>query len=905
MDRDNRSIWLKTLTSALLLAVLSLSSFSQKQATKWYFGKHAGLDFSNGAPVLLTGGSIDTDEGCATMSDKNGNLLFYTDGETVWNRNHQPMPNGTGLMGGYTSTQSALAIPFPGNDSLFYLFTVSQEDRTHGFRYSVVNMKKDNGLGDIVTKNVELLNPAYEKLSGVRHRNCSDYWIVTRKWNSDEYHAYLITPTGISSPVISKTSNVIGGAPTNSRGQLKFSPDGTKAAAAHNIRYDYVELMDFDNLTGQFSNTIKLVPNAPFTETSSIGVYGVEFSPNSKLLYITSTYGFSIPQTHLLHQYNVSLSSPAAIINSKKLIDNTAFCYGMQLGPDKRIYVARNYYYADVIASPDIEGPGCGYTKDAIFLGTSGELDFPSFIQSYFKDPIIAAGNCEFQNISFSIEGPNNFLSVEWDFGDPASGVNNTSTLLAPVHIFSQQGDYKVRLITKLGANCEPDTFYKNVHAGPFKVFLGNDTAICRGDTLMLRMNIPNAFNVWNNGTTDTLLKLTGAGTYWVRVASGNCVASDTINVTIRELPVFSLGKDTTICNNQSVTLKPVPDYSGATYLWNTGATVNQISATMQGKYWLVLKDSYGCAFRDTIQVNTSVLPNFTLGNDISVCQGVNVILSASVPGAQYLWNTGATANQIQPTTSNIYWLDATLNGCTYRDSVTVQFKPLPVVFIGKDTVLCETNILLLDASNAGASYKWSDNSTGQTLMVKTKGTYAVTVTKNECSTSDTIAVDYKFKPKFTLGADQLICDGMFIRLKPSHISGAIEWNNGSDSASLMVSRSGVYYADITNQCGVTRDSIIVSKGLCKLRVPNAFSPNNDRINQVFKAKGDGITEFEMQIFNRWGQRIFYSKDISKGWDGTFKGIAAPVGGYVWMIKYKEYQSSEYALLKGTVLLLR
>lgn len=165
----------------LLLILANTNLLAQKEANNWFFGEKAGLDFSSGSPVAISSGQLSTVEGCATVSDKNGVLLFYTNGENVWNSKHQVMPNGTGLQGGYSSTQSAIVVPFPGNDSLYYIFTTAQEKNPYGLRYSIVNMKKDNGLGDVVAKNVLLLNNVYEKVSAVKKVNCPEYWVVTKK----------------------------------------------------------------------------------------------------------------------------------------------------------------------------------------------------------------------------------------------------------------------------------------------------------------------------------------------------------------------------------------------------------------------------------------------------------------------------------------------------------------------------------------------------------------------------------------------------------------------------------------------------------------------------------------------------------------------------------------------------
>src|SRR2546421_1458715 len=111
-----------------LLIFISLFSFGQKEANIWYFGKNAGVDFSSGAPVAITNGKLNTDEGCATICDKTtGQLLFYTDGITVYDRTHTAMPNGTGLKGNKSSTQSSVIVPKPGSATQFYIFTVDAQ----------------------------------------------------------------------------------------------------------------------------------------------------------------------------------------------------------------------------------------------------------------------------------------------------------------------------------------------------------------------------------------------------------------------------------------------------------------------------------------------------------------------------------------------------------------------------------------------------------------------------------------------------------------------------------------------------------------------------------------------------------------------------------------------------------
>ena len=171
--------------------------FAQKQANNWIFGKNAGISFNSGTPVFSPS-SINAVEGCSSFSDSNGNLLFYTNGSTVWNRNNAVMPSGTDLAGDPEGTESALITNIPNDNSHYYIFTLDKEGGTNGLQYSVADMTADGGLGDIVQKNILLMTPACEKFTAVRHRNANDIWLIAHKFGSDEFYVYLITCKGIN-----------------------------------------------------------------------------------------------------------------------------------------------------------------------------------------------------------------------------------------------------------------------------------------------------------------------------------------------------------------------------------------------------------------------------------------------------------------------------------------------------------------------------------------------------------------------------------------------------------------------------------------------------------------------------------------------------------------------------------
>ena len=229
------------------------------------------------------------------------------------------MKNGTSLAGSTSSTNNTVIVPLPGNDSIYYVFTVSAaNDETQDFQYNIVNIKGDGGLGEVLATgaNIVVESKIFEKLAAVKHCNNRDTWIVIHKWNTDEYHSFLLTAAGLNNtPVISHTGLVITGDELNELGTLKFSAKGKKMAAAHSFDNDNIELMDFDNTTGILSNPIIIHPTVT---PNAMGVYGAEFSPDERLLYVTSN-NYAI-DTSTLYQFDITSNNAATITSSRQII---------------------------------------------------------------------------------------------------------------------------------------------------------------------------------------------------------------------------------------------------------------------------------------------------------------------------------------------------------------------------------------------------------------------------------------------------------------------------------------------------------------------------------------------------------------------------------------------------------
>jgi len=436
---------------------------AQKEANIWYFGEYAGLDFNSGNPVAITDGQLSTSEGCASIADSNGNLLFYTDGITVWDKSHNVMLNGNGLLGNSDSTHSAIIVPKPDSQEIYYIFTVDAQAGNNGMNYSEVNLSLNGGLGAITTnKNINLLPRSTEQITAVVHGNGLDYWIICHPWDSNKFNSFLVTDLGVNLTPIESTTPLMltwppGSDGTNaSTGQLKVAPNGSKVGIVNGTIGTHIA--NFNNQTGEVSNMIQV---------STRGLdYGLEFSPSSKLMYIASQLGNGSDGIHSLFQYNIE----AFDVTSSEILIAREFSLGssLQLATNKKIYAAiGGSNFLGSIENPNIIGTGCNFIYQSVNL--NGRLvlgGLPPFVQSFFD-----ISSFDFENTCFG--DATKFIlndtvdSVIWDFGDVASGVNNTSTNIEPTHVFTNPGTYEVSATATVGVETATEKVTLTIYEQP------------------------------------------------------------------------------------------------------------------------------------------------------------------------------------------------------------------------------------------------------------------------------------------------------------------------------------------------------------------------------------------------------------------------------------------------------
>ncbi len=623
----------------ILLFFISNFSYSQKEGNMWYFGQNAALDFNSGVPVSLNNSAMNQWEGCASIANSNGVLLFYTDGMSVWNASHSIMPNGTGLLGGNSSTQSSVIVKQPGSNTLYYVFTTDYYS-FQGCNYSIVDMSLNSGLGDVTVKNVNLFMNATEKLTAVAHSNGVDFWIITHQVGNNSINAYLLTAAGFNStPVVSSVGPAINTA-YDATGYLKVSPDATRMAMAIQDANEFW-LFDFNSTTGIVTNPIMLT-------TPATWVYGVEFSPNSQVLY-----GTTINPVDYISQWDITLGSAAAI-NASRYDIVTINGWGLNLGPDNKLYIARHLHsYLSAINNPNVLGAGCNYVDTAVLLGVNkSTLGLPNFHASIFNTGFTFTQLCLGDSTYFTLSDTAGLQSVSWNFGDASAGINNISSLFAPAHLYSVAGTFHVRLIRNYTNYTDTVLSDLTISQRP-SVNLGSDTTFCIGNSYTIVPGSGYSNYIWQNGSTDSVFTTTSGGNFWVTVSNGTC--SNTDSITLNSIPCNLPTTDFTVsdfdfCPNTCIDFTDLSASSPTSWTWSfpgglpstsTLQNPSDICYSTPGNYnvSLIACNNSGC---DTLNM-TNLITVFPPVNFAPIVQIGDTLFS--VPGfSVYQWYDSSSA---------------------------------------------------------------------------------------------------------------------------------------------------------------------------------------------------------------------------------------------------------------------
>ncbi len=778
-------------STSSIISYMDPDACTQFAVNKWYFGGQAGIDFNNFPATPLTDGVMWASNGSSSISNQYGNLLFYSNGESVWDASHAIMPSGSGLSGSQQATQAALIIPVPGSDTRFYLFYLSHcyYDASSGVTapgtlyYSEIDITLNGGLGDIVpgTKNTVLMTGMTEKLAATRHSDGCSFWVTAHEFGNNNFQSWMVDYDGLNTtPVTSSIGRSHGDDPNSGEGQMKFSPNGSRiglitsnpnSAQPPPITPNgtFVEVFDFDNSSG-------LVTSILLTDTSDLkSGYGCEFSPDNDKFYIThispTMAGFEN-----VEQYQVNLGTPAANLASRTLLNSFVLfdCWactgnGLQLGPDNLIYHAEQWLpQLHVITSPNSIGTAAGHTEKAFNLGGGMSLSSLPNVISGMAGSVDFTYDCTEDGVEFSFTTDmSNVSTILWEFGD-----GSTSTDFSPTHLYATNDTFDVKL--KIFNICQCATITKEVVCptctggvgAPFaNINVTPSGPVCAGTALTFT-----ATDTSGGGTTPTFDWLvngvstgTNSMTYgpvslndgdnvsFVFTSSLCTMQSDTFSTVVDifpdEVPDVSIRASAdTICANESVDFVVRDSIGGGTdptFQWYLNGTPVGTDANSYTVSSIQVGDSVSIRMTpntlcpapatDTDGLAIVILPNdnpnVQIAPDVdSVCTGTMITFSV----------TDSTGGGTDPV------FDWYINGFPYAGDVNTVSDP---GFIDGDS------ISIVMTSNATCSSVLSDTAS-YVITIQSNATPNVTLTASATSICTGQSVTFSVTDSTNGGAD-------------------------------------------------------------------------------------------------------------------------------------------------------
>ncbi|MCC6583964.1 MAG: SBBP repeat-containing protein [Chitinophagales bacterium] len=416
------------------------------------------------------------------------------------------------------------------------------------------------------------------------------------------------------------------------------------------------------------------------------------------------------------------------------------------------------------------------------------------------------------------------------------------------INTYTQTGTYTDSL--KTTKNCD-SVIITDLTVRP-KYALSQNVSICRGNSYTIGIHIYTQPGIYKDTLKTTL----------------SCDSVVTTNLSYSPL----------ITSLQNITICPNGSYTIGTHTY-----------TQAGTYKDTLQTVLSCDSVVTTTISVAALQ--TVSRSVSICSNEKLVIGNHTY-----------------TTSGVYKDTIRGNaGCDTLLTTSLSVYPKPVVDLGNNISVCPDSVIVLDARNSGANFLWNTTQTTQQISAVNAGTYIVIVTKDICSTNDTIIIQHKPVYKVDLGLDVTLCNKDTLVLNVTTAGGSYIWQDGSVLPVFLVRDSGVYYVKVTTECAVSSDTINVGHQECDCQyyIPSAFSPNNDGVNDVFGPVNQctGVSFYKLEVYNRWGEQVFQSGNENDKWNGIYKGAMQALDDYVYILTYRQNNKDYYQ--KGTFSLLR
>ena len=918
-----------------------------QNAFVWYFGRNAGLDFNStvdqnhpnfpnvtpidfGDPNIFNGGNqMDTPEGCAIYCDQNGTPLFYSNGSSFYDRLGNEMATNVG--GDVGATQSILIQQVPGDATLYYIFLTQEtpdDGGDYALRYVIFDLKLRNGLGDIVRDDLgaiaiaDLYSSVTERITGNAN------WLIAHEYGNNNFRAYPLGANGVGSPVISNVGQSHNITPSGIEGQgyMKLSAGGRLAVAlSKSANENYVEVFDFNNATGEITFDVAL-DLSPDTGQ----VYGVEFSLDERKLFASIK---NTTDSKLIYWFIDTTSVVNGVTDPDFIRDVTrqevAFeaveLGALQMGPNGQIYVAVNTApfntQLGVITNTDgtygtiPNATGGFYAQNPPLFNLSGQnlgansasqLGLPNFISQFVTQPDNRFSNisngCSNELLTFSVANPlsPSLETYVWNILD----ANNLTVAVGTGNSFTfsltQPGTYTSRL--DVFANCstiDGQPVQSNIPIQSVsQQFVINPLPI---------VNIVSFQDVTGNcgdanGAIDFEILSTGSFDYTINGPIPTASTNVTGPITPITASALSAGNYNIAVTNAITTCQAsVSQAINDPALWTVSATPG-------------LADCNGA--NGSIEVALSANPDpptFPVTYTLRDQSSNTVVTSGSEAASPY------TISSVNVGTYALEVTESGINGCTITEpDINIVTPPAIQITLPANVVLCDvtearipysTNpVTSVDVTGPG-----SHTFAGDSIVVTVPGTYTLTTTDQtgtRCNSSQDVVVTFNSSSPIPaqLSSIYSICtlegDNATIYPGPGFID--VSWfdetgspiTNGGNyiiqGDSLTTSQLGRITVELTNPFGCVTTATMEVLQDCKARVkaPNAFTPNGDATNDSFSIFPFLVAgqDFEIFIFNRWGELVYHSNDLNFAWNGGLAGDAGrplPGGTYAYKINFR------------------
>jgi large repetitive protein len=725
-----------------------------QRANIWYFGKNAGIDFntylnSPPPPQPIENPVMIAPEGTSTMSDRNGQVLFFTDGSTVWDREFNVVV--TGLGGDLNSTQSVLIIPVPGDETLYYIFTTQaiypQPPSQYELRYTLYDVKSKTTVGPSQV----LFTKSTERITG------NDGWLIAHEYGNNSFRAYRLTPQGISNPVISSIgSDHLFSVEEHGEGYMKLGGRNMLAVALSTPGVsNVVELFDFVDSTGMVTN----FRTANLNSTTG-QVYGVEFSPGGNKLFAT----LSSPGASQLFEFMID-SIGAVYMKKPPLPPVNEELGAIETAPTGEIYVAvNNRKFLGTIQVNEDTTARSNFTVNGFSSSLpnwESRLGLPNFSQNISNaaqaPSLTISGFCRGDSTLFAGSGTDPIDTLTYKFGDGTfeKGANLTEVS----HLYNAAGTYFVELIITNRCRGHVETLYDTIVINEPPPPLLPLAQLCQPPQVLdpyvnLVPPPPATYSyLWPDiGATTRTISISRPGSYPVTVTDNltGCITSGEILV-VPSLTTIDLGADENICSTPTSTTTLSTGINNTTnHVWTLNGAViagnttgdQTVDLSVPGSFTYIATyfdnpaDPAACFTKDTITFNvnpTPVINSFT-GNGPIICNTPNGILNADITltgGTLAYTITGGTTgfaltrnNQasgaqapVNGLLADTYLLQASdqLSGCPASASVVISSNDFTVTPTSK--AICEDDEIDISTSTTGTgNYSITNSGTGQVV---------------------------------------------------------------------------------------------------------------------------------------------------------------------------------------------